>query len=571
MLNAWLISGLFGAALAGMGWWSPVGSRRRALGMERIATRMAAGIGGGVILLYAGTSCLGLTPAIGLAIGAGLAGWGRLIWLFRRQRLCAVRNGSAELALLIVLGAGLASTGILASSIPRGFDPSFHSLISRILLIAQGIPHSWEPFERVQLNYPLGTHLLIASTSQLGCELASAFQACMWWFCAVQVPMTWLVARRILGHSRAALGATLIFALMPKWGAPVSFTLWGGLPMLIDQFFFLAFALLLLRRPAKQRIWLGGVLLAAIVMTHHLAALLIAAVLGLYLLTRPREWRFLLGSVGVQLLLASGFLIGFVGKLRGLGSTHALRFLEEPILSPMDVIQQAGPVFVCIVAAGLLWAACRRVSYPQGRFLLCWIGALAGGYIIFGQIYPRYMLATIGEPVMAFTPSRWATMLSSPLAIAAAWPLAQRWAWWIVLPLLVWGGTQQLQWPKARHDASHFAMYQRLDTILPANAFVLNTLTSDRLEFVWQAALSGREVQYSSLPASEPRDAPAIREKSAVMADGTLNGIRIWCETRGKPCFVLSRRPVAGATPRPMLEPFWQDDRFAVYRLRPPD
>jgi hypothetical protein len=570
MLASWFISGFLGAVLAGIGWWVPCGQRPRALGMERIATQMAVGLAGGIIILYVITACAGLSAAIGLAIILGIAGWARLAWLARHRRVCGVRNASSALILLVALGAALATTGILASSIPRGFDPSFHCLISRILLDSQGIPHSWEPFEPVQLNYPLGSHLLIASISRLsGGELPQAFLGCMWWFCALQVPMTWLVARRILGNPKAALGAALVFALTPKWGAPVNFTTWGGLPMIIDQLFFLAFALILLRRPTLSKIVPGGILLAAIVMTHHLAAMLIAAVLGLYLITGAKEWRFMLGSVGVQLLLASGFLISFIAKAHALESTHALKFLEEPILGPKEFVEQAGIIFVCLVVAGLLWALAKRMSYQKGRFLLCWIIALSGGYVLFGQLYPRYMLASTGEAAMAFTPSRWATMLSSPLAIAAAWPFAQRWAWWILLPFLLWGGNRQLQSAEERYPPGHLAMYRQLDHILPADAFVCNFLTRDRLEVAWQGVLSGREVQYSSLPASEPREAPTLLKKAKVMRAGDLDGLSEWCQARGKPCFVLTPRQATDAVPVPRLEPFWQNDRFAVYRLLP--
>ena len=556
MFLAWMIAGLLGLALAGIGWWLP---GRRHLAMERVAVRLGVGLAAGVIVLYAGTAAVGLLPAAVFAIVIGLVGWarmGRLRW----------RPMSWEMGLLILIGAALASTGVMAATLPRGFDPSFHCLIGRIVLLTDGIPHSWEPFEPVQLNYPLGPHLLIATIARLGgCELHAAFLACMWWFCALQVPMTWLVARRLLGNSRAALGAALVFALTPDWGAPVNFTQWGGLPMLIDQVFFLAFVLLLLRRP-KFRDWLaGGTLLAAVVMTHHLAAMLIAAILGLYLISGAREWRFLLGSVAVQLLLASGFLFSFVAKVRALDSTHALKFLEEPILGPMAYIEQAGAIFVGLVIAGLLWGVIRRVRYVHGRFLLCWVLALAGGYLVFGQLYPRYMLATTGEAAMAFTPSRWATMLTSPLAILAAWPFVQRWSWWIAFPLLLCGGYNQLQWPNDRYAPENLTMYRQLARILPADAFVLNTITHDPLEIAWQAVLSGHEVRTSPLPASEPRDAPEIQAKQAVMRTGTPEQLFSWCEARGKPCFILApstRTPPAGA-----LEPIWQNGRFVVYRL----
>jgi hypothetical protein len=536
--------------------------------MERLAVHMTSGLGGGIILLYAITACAGLRAAAIFAICLGLGGWLRLLWLIRRRRWHCVRSSSPELTLLLVLGAALASTGVLAATLPRGFDPSFHCLIGRILLLSEGIPQTWEPFEPVQLNYPLGPHLLIASVVRLGgCELPNAFLAWLWWFCALQLPMTWLVARKILGNRRAALGAALVFALTPNWGSPVSFTEWGGLPMLIDQLFFLAFALLLLRRPGRRHCLAGGVLLAAIVMTHHLAALLIAAILGLYLISGAREWRFLLGSVALQLLLASGFLLSFVAKARALESTHTLRFLEEPILSPLTYIEQSGAIFAGLVMGGLLWLLVRRPRFARGRLLLCWLLALGGGYLLFGQIYPRYMLATTGEAAMAFTPSRWATMLSSPLAIAAAWPFVRRWTWWAALPLLFWGGTNQLQWPDERYKPEHLTMYRQLAKILPEDAFVLNSLTRDPLEIAWQAVLSGREAQRSPLPASEPRDAPEVQRKGEAMRTGTPEALLAWCELRKKPCFILAPRP---GTDLPVsgMEPIWQDAQFTVYRLQ---
>ncbi len=578
MIQVWLTSGALLVVLAGLGWHVPFGSgRRQALGPERFALHLTVGVALGVVALHWLTPLLGLVGGALLLIASGLCGWWRLVHGLQRRRWRLERRRSLPLLIAMVVGAIPATLAVASSTVPFNFDGIFHSMLVHIIAEGGSIPTTWEPFEPVPLNYPLGIHLLMAVNQRFFAPLLpELFRAFCWWFAALQIPLAWVLAKRFLRHDWAALGAAIIFAVVPRWGAPANITLWGGLPTLVDMTFFGAFLLLMLRTRVRSDILAGGILLAAIIMTHHLTAFIIAMVLGVYLLTilyrpaRPHQRDFLLLCLPVQLLLALPALMRYVQQSRRLGDTEAFSFTEEKVFTLMEYVQQSGTIFLLLVLVGIVWGLWRSQRLAHVHLLACWIGSIGVGYLLVGQIYPWYILQTSGQVMTAMTPSRWATMLACPLAIVAAMPLKHRHVWWLAVPIFVF-----LTWSEHRQPVeqalspARIALYTALREHVPKNDFILNTITMSGFEIGWMAALSGRESYPTQLPASEPRNHPAIREKEEFLGNPDLERLRQWLARRGKIGYILAAQPPAGATPHPLLEPVWQQPSVVLYRLTP--
>jgi hypothetical protein len=73
-------------------------------------------------------------------------------------------------AWLIVL-LGIVLTVRLAATrwevLPLGWDSSFHLILAKKILLTHGMISDWLPFENARLNYPVGSHVLLAEFSFL--------------------------------------------------------------------------------------------------------------------------------------------------------------------------------------------------------------------------------------------------------------------------------------------------------------------------------------------------------------------------------------------------------------------
>jgi len=51
---------------------------------------------------------------------------------------------------------------VLSTDFPIGWDPTFHCLLARKIQYSGQLAATWQPFEQIAVNYPLGMHAFIA-------------------------------------------------------------------------------------------------------------------------------------------------------------------------------------------------------------------------------------------------------------------------------------------------------------------------------------------------------------------------------------------------------------------------
>ena len=402
-------------------------------------------------------------------------------------------------------------------SLPHGWDPAFHLLLTQKLLNANSMIFSWQPFEQIALHYPLGSHILVAILNQVsGLELPACFSILLVLTAVLSTLLVYGLSRRALGDSDAALYSATAYGLLALYGS-IDYHRWGGLPTALGMLFCLA-ALYLLCELQDGVTWhrnyrfyrrlLLGVFCAATLYTHHHSTLT-AGLLFLGLLCAPRVFdrKELLRELVSAAIVAMSFSLPELSlrfsQLGGLGNTSIFRF-REPLLSPLAVGQSLGWVFLALCVVGLfLW---RKNAPPQGRNNSICIGVLLVLFVVCGYLYPLFALYRFGQPFVLLTPSRFLTDAVYFLAIPVGFGIASivnqiRLSPPIVIAILLVLGTSNFSaWrdltttplPVERQEA-----YQWIAKNTKATTFVLD-------DNRWCSYLSWRVCRYTPIPISEP-------------------------------------------------------------------
>jgi len=270
---------------------------------------------------------------------------------------------------------------------PPGWDPAFHALIARKVLLAGGLVKDWLPFENIDLNYPQGLHVWIAILAKLArTDVHIAFLALQLYVQVLACLLVYLLGEKIFKDVGLAIFAMGSYGLLAKFGSFYSYFQWGGLATGLGMLLFLVLIFSLLSE-GPRFLTLGALCLGTCAMVHHLSALMIAWVLVFYCVLslctkedRPVAIR------AVKIVFLSGilyapFLLPYALNILSIGDTHALRFVEERFTPIWSVVQKLGPVFCLAAVAGLV-AFLKGAPTKEGRFLLVWVVALVFGFAI---------------------------------------------------------------------------------------------------------------------------------------------------------------------------------------------
>ena len=135
-----------------------------------------------------------------------------LAWLRSPRRQSPARDRTQFwLALLLAVVAVSRFAPTFFRDIPLGWDPSFHLLLAKKLLLTDKLIYDWTPFETVALNYPLGSHLLIVVLSRLtSIPLHRVFQLLVPALGVITTAQIYCLARCVFRSSEVALYSTSI-------------------------------------------------------------------------------------------------------------------------------------------------------------------------------------------------------------------------------------------------------------------------------------------------------------------------------------------------------------------------
>ncbi|MGO8946954.1 MAG: hypothetical protein ACLQUY_04680 [Ktedonobacterales bacterium] len=431
------------------------------------ATRLSVGLALGLALQMFLLSLLGLGPGITrasvaistltLTLAAVLLAW--RTHRPRNGRLQHWRRYTVQLAL--VLGAMLVPRVIplFIDTVPQGWDSSFHSLLASTTVATGRLP-TWAPYEPIPLNYPYGTHLVIAALALLsGIAPDAVFSALL----SVVVPLLtglalYTLTRRALRRHDIAIGAVIAYGLLGNWGS-LDYTRWGGLPNALGFALLLVFLLIFFAPSfAAYRIIVGGIVLGSIPLAHNHVMLTAGLVLGTYagflilcslgagrqgsadgqigeVAARQTLQRLVLTSLVA--LAASGFyVVPLVLRAGELQDTSVLRLIETVEGFPFA---DNGWVLWGLALLGVLMLYASSFGYTQVRrvgrggarearaFVAIALGTLAVAFCLGYYGYRTYALHVYHQPYTAFTPSRFLTDMTYFLAIFAGIPLAALW------------------------------------------------------------------------------------------------------------------------------------------------
>lgn len=362
---------------------------------------------------------------------AGL-GWG-LVFLIKSKRgegRPAANGGKALAALLLLVGVSrLAPT--FFHVLPPGFDPSFNLLLAKKLYLSQRLFSDWTPFAPNGLNYPLGSHVLLAELGLLTrLPLHVVYMFLMASLGVLACGQLYGLSKGLGADREQALGAAFAYGFLALYGS-IGYFAWGGLPNQLGMCFLLA-NLTLLTRPkfGRRETVLFAVFLTATFFTHHHVMLTSSAIylgLLLYFWLAAGERRkcrgMVLGGLG-SLVLGGVYMLPYIARVTSIGQTGVFKF-REVFFSFKVICDSLGYAFAAAAILGLVLAA-RRSWRPPGRGML-WtvLLVLLALFVGCGYVFRWISQHRHGIDYVAFTPSRFLTDATVFLAIFAGFALVE--------------------------------------------------------------------------------------------------------------------------------------------------
>jgi hypothetical protein len=341
-----------------------------------------------------------------------------------RQRP-ALRFDRALIA-LAALAAAIRFAPALLEDFPPGWDPYFHLLVSRLIEADWAHVAMLSPFEDIRINYPTGTHLLLALvTGCSGVSRYSVFQTLMVLFASLSCLQVYAWVHAATDNRRWALYALAAYGFLAVQGS-LGYYAWGGLSNLVGMYILAGCLTIVAQRDAGERRWwaLAPMYLGVMLASHHVLMVAFAVLLGmlLWLARDPQRRadarRLALGgcaaaALGVPFLLHH-FLTG-----PGIHATGLLRY-DEPPNTLWHVATSFGLAFFASILAGAVIFALAPRRWPLRAELLLPAAIMLVLFALFEYGGKLLMLWLYQRPLSPFTPSRFLTDAVYPLSAFSA-------------------------------------------------------------------------------------------------------------------------------------------------------
>lgn len=440
------------------------------------------------------------------------------------------------LALLLVVGISRYAIA-LPQFLPRGWDPTFHSVLARKIQLSQHAIHDWQPFESVALNYPTGSHTLLAILSGItGLPVHILFKDLIPLLGVLSTLQVYIFVRRLIPHPEVPLYSAGAYGLWAMGGS-IDYYSWGGLPNELAMLLFIAMLSIWLenRRPLLS-ICLMGLLYAAVVLVHHHVMMVSGMILICCLIfeifrKRAVSWKPLLAALVLAGLLASFFLVPYALRAAQLSSTYVFSEGEGPQrLSSLPNVM--GTVFsIGVVAIIPVWLIQRRPAIHP--LVLCAVIPLLLAYIAGEYIWPAILARRGQPPSTAFTPSRFISDMTYFLAVLPGLLLVQAQRIFqlpraiIALILILCAGLEYNRWkdmtePDYVTDA--YITGGDLRAFVTACQWIEHNTSPDSIVLnkeSWVAYFTWRPFAGNILPVSEPR---ALVQPHTEAIDAIIDG-----------------------------------------------
>jgi hypothetical protein len=312
-----------------------------------------------------------------------------------------------------VIYLGLRCLPLIVRRLPIGWDAYFHMTISESILERGRAVHDWLPFENIPLNYPIGSHLLLALTQRLtGVRPHQFFELMLVLFTLLSGLQVYALATRATRDEQIGCYSALTYLFLGNFGS-LQYALWSGLPNLIGMYLLLGLlSALTTEEPSRARATAVFVVyfLAACFVHHHVmvtAGLCLgwtAAVLFV-LGDRALAQRILRGLVA-SALIGSPYFAMYLLRTVGLAHTGIGDFMDDMVDAPR-IAQDVGLGFAaCVLAGGYLYF---RNGQQVSQIVLQPLIAMLGLYVLVEFVLRTASIVLFQHEIAPFTPSRWIT------------------------------------------------------------------------------------------------------------------------------------------------------------------
>jgi hypothetical protein len=384
--------------------------------LERVAVGSSVGIALAVYLasVVSHVDLRGFYFLWGLvAISAGI------FWV----RALRARAENGDVAAQVWVGLVLVAVGVIQFAIalprelPAGFlDPRFHLILAREIQLSHHAIDRW-PFIDVGLNYPIGSHILLAVISGIsGLPVDAVFRLLIPLLNVLTTAQVFVLARRVWGRPMAGVFSAAIYGLW-AWDGGIDYFRWGGLPNQMGMLLLIAMLAIWLGDASRVKVGAMSICCAGMILVHHhvmvVAAVILFGLIAWQMLAR-KAWKELSIACLAAVVLDLFFLVPFGMKAGSFHSTGMLR-LGEPVEAVSAIPKGLGYAITVVGVIGIVLGVMKRIS--RHSLLIVPVVALVVMYICGEYIIPA--IVGIGERGTFFTPSRFLADLNYFLAVIA--------------------------------------------------------------------------------------------------------------------------------------------------------
>lgn len=459
---------------------------------------------------------------------------------------------------------------VLSSPFPPGWDSTFHCLLAKKILLTGQLSVDWLPFEVIPVNYTQGLHALISAIADnCGAPVHVIFQVLHLPVMLLNTLAIYLLSRKIFNSASVAFFSGMSYCCLCGWGGFFSYYSWGGLPTEFALMSGLAILLLSLGQHSKRTLLTAALCAGGMLLVHHLTAVIFALIFVFYLIGEmiwqrefSRRHRWLIQAGCATLLLYSWFIIPYAMKSMTLGGTSVLRFYEETVILPWQAVNRLGIVLCIAAATGIILTLKKDWQLQPYRLLIFWLAALLFFFAGLDYLYRGMAVWLYHDNFTAFTPSRFLTLLSCPLAIFSGFAInyllefirkrfntGERLP--AILAIIIMLGiaapefktalTRQVIEPQTIRAAELIA------NGTPPDSLVFIRLQLGLVDLCWIPYLAWRQTVMTPIPASENRQA-VFERKIGFFQSNSANPQRIkeWLEQNHLEGYLLFADPTTG-------------------------
>ncbi len=331
---------------------------------------------------------------------------------------------------IVLVGATLylaiRSLPLFVRDLPLGWDPYFHLILADNILKAEKAVHNWQPYENIPLNYPVGSHLLLALTSWLThVRLHQIFEVATVLFTTLTGLQVFSLVNRSTRIPEIALYSSLAYLFSAVLGS-MGYSLWGGLPNLIAMYLFLGLLTSLVAD--SHSAWtetavFAGFFLSASFVHHHVMVTACGVLLWMWFYffwivnDRRQANRILTGMLASGILGAPYFLV-YLLRIVTLGRTGIVAY-NESVYSLSHIVEGMGYAFVAPVLIGAFFYFRFKKKYPVAPVLLQSLVAMLGLFVLLGYLSRAATIVLFHRDFAPFTPSRFLTDAVAGLSLFA--------------------------------------------------------------------------------------------------------------------------------------------------------